>query len=231
MARRPRSHSKREMHDVRAFEETRCLSKDAIARIIHRLHAKVRELAADPLLPCSSGRWLEIRDAFAFLVLLLSGLRRFEFCAAVCGDIDFATGKLWTVGKGNIRDFVPLSDQAILLLREWLRLKSLRGESTEHDQPLFCATGAQGGFLSFSALRLRWKQILHELDLPEHFGIHATRHAAGMLVFAQTGSIEKTARFLRHRDTATTAKHYLHIDADDLRRELSSIEMWKESTT
>ena len=109
-----------------------------------------------------------------------------------------------------------------------MALKTIRGESLDADAPLFCATGVKGGFLSFSALRLRWKHLLRELGLPDHYGIHSTRHAAGMIVFAQTEFIEKTARFLRHRDTATTAKHYLHIDADDLRKELSTIEIWRK---
>ena len=69
--------------------------------------------------------------------------------------------------------------------------------------------------------------MLKAAGLPDKFGIHATRHTAGLLAYAQTQSIEKTARFLRHRDTKTTAKHYLHIDADQLRRELSLIDLWR----
>ncbi len=227
MADRPRSTSKRPPLDVRAFEAKRCMSKDAIARLLQHLQVTVAAAPRERALLQEDAIWIEIRDSIAFLFLLLTGLRRFEFCALTCGDVDLQNAKLNVVGKGNLLDNVPLPDQAIALLRLLLDLKRARNESTKADAPLFCATGDAGGFLSFGALRLRWKRLLHDTELPEHFGIHSTRHAAGMIVFAQTGSIEKTARFLRHRDTATTARHYLHIDAGDLRRELSAISIWQ----
>jgi integrase len=227
MAKRPQSRAKRDVRDVRAFEEKRCMSKRAIAILIGWLRAEIKNAARDKALLVEDRIWIATRDAFAFLFLLFTALRRFEFCATTCGDVDLQNSKLATLGKGNLRDFVPLPDQAVSLIRELLALKKIRGESLAPDAPLFCATGSQGGFLSFSALRLRWKRLLRELKLPEHFGLHSTRHAAGMLVFAQTQSIEKTARFLRHRDTATTARHYLHVDVDDLRKELSSVDLWR----
>jgi integrase len=223
MASRPRSRSSHPINDVRAFEEKRCFSKNALTMIIQHLHRCLETIPREKSYISEMQIWLELRDAFAFMFLFLTGLRRFEFCACTCGDVDLMNGKLFTVGKGNISDFVPLSDQAIVLLREWIDLKKAKRESITKESPLFCSTGAEGGFLSFSALRLRWKRLMRELHLPEHYGIHATRHSAGMLVFAQTGSIEKTARFLRHRDTSTTARHYLHIDIDSLRREISEI--------
>ncbi|MBN2575306.1 MAG: tyrosine-type recombinase/integrase [Deltaproteobacteria bacterium] len=226
MAKRPRSQSKHELRDLSAIEERRCPRKDTVARIYRDLQQKVANATSDAAMLREDRIWIEIRDAIAFLFLLLTALRRFEFCGTTCGDVDLLNAKLWTTGKGNIRNYVPLLDQAVALLRRWFELKKARGESLGADAPLFCATGPQGGFLSFSALRLRWKKLLRELGLPEHYGIHSTRHAAGMIVFAQTGSIEKTARFLRHRDTATTARHYLHVDPDDLREELSSIALW-----
>jgi len=191
-------------------------------RGIVRTAPRARELLAEDFV------WLHLRDAFAFLVLLLTGLRRFEFCRLACGDFVAVDARLWVIGKGRVRDYVPLPEPAAQLLADWLRLKALRGESVDGGAPLFCATGIGGGeFLSFSALRLRWKQVLTEAGLPTTFGLHATRHTAGLLAFAKTGSIEKVARFLRHRDTATTAKHYLHIDAEALRRELSQIDLWR----
>jgi integrase len=228
MASRPRSLSKHGVRDVRGAERKRCMTKHAIAILFAELRKKIATAVREKAVLAETRVWIEIRDAFAILFLLLTALRRFEFCGTTCGDVDLESAELRTIGKGNLLDNVPLPVQAVALIREWFALKEIRGESLDADAPLFCATGSQGGFLSFSALRLRWKKLLHELCLPEHYGIHSTRHAAGMVVFAQTQSIEKTARFLRHRDTATTARHYLHVDVDDLRRELSSIEIWRK---
>ena len=228
MARRPESRARGEIDDVRAREATTVFGLSQIAILFTHLWTVVRAAPRSRELLAEDGVWLRARDAFAFLLLLLTGLRRFEFCRLTCDDFVAADARLWVVGKGRVRDYVPLPEPAVQLLRDWFGIKELRGESVAGDAPLFCATGIGGGeFLSFSALRLRWKQVLAEAGLPVTFGLHATRHTAGLLAFAATGSIEKTARFLRHRDTATTARHYLHVDADALRAELSAITLWR----
>lgn len=228
MARRPESRARGDVRDVRAFEERLCLPRPAIGRLVAHLLGVIAAVPREAAVLAETAVWLRLRDAYAVVVLLLTGLRRFEFCGLTCGDLNLEEGKLSTIGKGKNRDFVPLPDEASRLLAEWLAWKRLRGESVAADAPLFCATGSgDGGFLSFGAFRLRWKQILVEAGLSADYGIHATRHAAGLLVFARTGSIEKTARFLRHRDTRTTARHYLHVDADELRRELSGLDLWR----
>jgi integrase len=227
VAKRPASKARGPVRDVRALEERRCMPRAMISVLTVHLRTIASAIPRDPTMLVETNIWLRLRDAYAFLSLLLTGLRRFEFCGVTCGDVDLALCRLWTIGKGKNRDFVPLSDQATGLLSAWLDCKSLRGESVDAEAPLFCATGVGGsGFLSFGALRLRWKRVLVEAGLPEHYGVHATRHAAGLLVYAQTSSIEKTARFLRHRSVSTTARHYLHIDADELRRELSVADLW-----
>lgn len=228
MARRPESRARGEINDVRAREATTVFGRSQIAMLFAHLWAVVRSAPRARELLAEDTIWLRLRDSFAFLVLLLTGLRRFEFCGLTCGDFVAAEAKLSVVGKGRVRDYVPLPEPAVHLLLEWLGFKGIRGESVAGDAPLFCATGIGGGeFLSFSALRLRWKQVLAEAGLPATFGLHATRHTAGLLAFAATGSIEKTARFLRHRDTATTARHYLHVDPDALRAELSAVDLWR----
>jgi integrase len=228
VARRAESRARGDIHDVRQREATTVFGRSQRALLFAHLWGIVRTAPRTRELLVEDGVWIRLRDAFAFLVLLLTGLRRFEFCGLTCGAFVAADAKLWVVGKGKVKDYVPLPEPAVQLLARWLDLKMLRRESVDRGAPLFCATGIGGGeFLSLSALRLRWKQALAEAGLPTTFGLHATRHTAGLLAFAATGSIEKTARFLRHRDTATTARHYLHIDPDSLRAELSAVDLWR----
>jgi integrase len=224
VAKRPESSAVGPIRDIRKFEEDRCLNRRQAGKLVPfllaRMHAQVRdEMLREPSV------WVPLRDAYAFLFLLYTALRRFEFCRATCAEVDLAGAKLWVTGKNKLRDFVPLTDGALSLIAAWLDLKRRRGESTAAEAPLFATS--EGGFLSFANLRLRWKRTLVAAGLPDKFGLHATRHTAGLLAYGQTGSIEKVARFLRHRSTATTARHYLHVDADELRRELSNIDLWR----
>jgi integrase len=200
------------------------LNRVQAGRLVSFLSGELSKGASHELLRESSV-WLPLRDAHAFLFLLHSGLRRFEFCRATCGEVDLAGAKLWVDGKNRIRDYVPLSEPARRLIEGWLDLKRRRGERATPESPLFAVS--DGGFLSFGNLRLRWKRTLAAAGLPDKFGLHATRHTAGLLAYAQTGSIEKVARFLRHRSTETTARHYLHVDPDALRAELSNIDLWR----
>jgi integrase len=229
MARRPESKARGDIHDARAFEESRCPSRDQIAKLVNYLHTIIRSAPRERELLAEDGVWLKVRDAFAVLALLLTGLRRFEFCGLTTGAFDASAAKLHVVGKGRVRDYVPLPDGAVRVLSDWLALKALRGESTQADAPMFCATGVgDGAFMSFGALRLRWRRVLGAAGLPTGFGIHAARHAAGLIVYAATGGdLGKTARFLRHRDTAVTSRFYMHIDADALRRELATVDVWR----
>jgi integrase len=229
MAERPQSRARGAVRDVRAFEEKRVLKREHVAALMAYLFGIINVAALDAVVLAEDSVWLPLRNAFLIAILLLTGLRRFECCALSCGDIDLANGRLWVIGKGRAKDFVPLPAMAITLLTKWLDLKRRRGESTICDAALFAVTGrGAGGFLSLSALRLVWKGTLAACGVPQRYGLHSARHAAGMLIFAETGSIEKTARFLRHRSVRVTSEFYLHLDADELRRELSEIDLWRE---
>jgi integrase len=227
VAERPQSKAKGPVRDVRAREERRRLSREHLHRLAAYLYRVFFATLVDEALIGEDEVWRQLRDAFLVLLYLLTGVRRFEGAGLTHGDVDLLGGKLWVIGKGGIRDFVPLAAPAVRVLERWAELKKMRGEPTDQAAPLFASTGIAGGFLSVAALRLRWKRVLRDAGLPTFYGVHALRHTAGMLVFASTASLEKTARFLRHRNTKITAEYYLHLDPDELRNDLAAIELWR----
>lgn len=227
MAKLIESKSKKPVRDVRAFEEDRCLTLKEVGVLEETLQREIKEaLQRDP--GADNAAWVRLRDAYAIRTILRCGLRRFEFLKIRCGDVDLDEGKLWVVGKGNIKDNVPLPDPAIETLRAWLEAKErFAGESVASSAFLFCVRMGVDEPMSFSTLRLHWKEILRKAGLDQKYGLHALRHTAGLIVFGRTRSIEETARFLRHTDIATTARHYLHVDAEKLRKELSDTNLWR----
>lgn len=232
MAKLVESQAKTEVRDVRDFEENRVLTLAQAARLEATLDEMINQATYQgDLLGRDEDVRRRVQDAYAVRVIFRLGLRRFEFCKARCGDVE--VGKFRVVGKGKLKDFVPLTGPASETLSAWLDWKRELKESTEPKAFLFCGRRSDEP-MSFGNLRLRWKQVLLRAGLlrademhETKYGLHTLRHTAGLLVYAKTGDLGKTARFLRHRDTATTSRFYLHIDSDKLREELSSIETWK----
>lgn len=222
MARLVESRSSNKVHDVRAFEEKRCLSLVQAAQLESALDDMIN--AAQDAVTSNPEAWRQTRDAYAIRTMLRTGLRRFEFCKTRCGDAELDIGRLWVVGKGNLKDFVPLPKAAVRTIQEWFRAK---GKMESVSPRAFMFQGVDGGPISFSNLRLRWRRVLRQAGLSDHYGLHALRHTAGLIVYAQTADLGKTARFLRHTNMNTTAQFYLHVDADALRRELDNVGVWQ----
>lgn len=227
------SCSKKDVRNVRAFEEERCLSILQATQLEGTLDELIESSCRIGILNRPDA-WRQLRDAYAIRTMLRTGLRRFEFCKTRCGDVDLEAESLRVVGKGNLQDYVPLPGAAVRTLREWLAAKDQVGESTAPRAFLF--QGPDKGPISFSNLRLRWIEVLKVAGLHKPFkrkdkqgsyGLHTLRHTAGLLVYAQTGDLAKTARFLRHTSIKTTAQFYLHVDSDALRKELDEVGVWK----
>lgn len=213
MAKLVESRSKKPVRDVREFEEQRVLQLPQALRLEQTLTSVINTREwRDPL----------FRDAYAVRILLRTGVRRFEFCKLRIGDVE--DDKLRVVGKGNIKDYVPLFPAAAAAIAEWVAWKSTRGEDTSPKAFMFVG---HDGPVSFSTVRLGWKKILELAGLPDHYGLHALRHTAGLIVYAQTADLAATARFLRHTDIKTTAKFYLHVDVEQLRAQLGKVDIWK----
>jgi len=230
MARRPASKALSPIRDVAAEEEAKFLKMNEIARLSAYLAREIENLSGTLIstlgvpIERASPIWRGLRALCAVRVLLRTGLRRFEFCALTCADFeDGAEPRLWTVGKGARRHYVPLPAQATEAIREWMNFKHGVGESADPGAPLFC--GREGEFMSFELLRQDWARVLRDAGLPT-YRLHASRHSAGLIVLAATGDLHKVARFLRHEGTSVTQRVYAHVDAGELRRELSSVRIW-----
>jgi integrase len=227
VAKRPLSKASTPVRDVSAAEEAKFLTLAEVATLTTFVRVRSPELLTmlQPIsgayLERSSAAWRELRNLFIARALICSGLRRFEFCALTCGDfVDGEASKLWVVGKGARRNYVPLPNDGAATFREWISLKLKMGESTDQLAPIFCSRS--GEFLSFELLRKVWSGVLASAAIPPR-RLHASRHTAGLLVLAATGDIRAVGRFLRHDGTAVTERAYAHVDPAVLRSQLQEI--------
>lgn len=227
MSKRPLSKASTPVRDVSAIEEAKFLNFAQLLTLAAYIEQQLLILLPQlQPMPCvyverTSAVWREVRNLYIVRALIRSGLRRFEFCALTCGDfVDGDAPKLWVVGKGARKNYVPLPPDGASTFRSWFELKAKVGESTEPLAPMFCAR--RNEFLSFELLRAIWATTLKAASIPSR-KLHASRHTAGLIILAATGDIRAVGRFLRHDGTAVTERVYAHVDTVVLREQLKDV--------
>jgi integrase/recombinase XerC len=151
---------------------------------------------------------LGLRDRALLELFYSSGLRLSELCALLWRDLDFATGLVNVLGKGNRQRRVPFGSHARTALQEW------RGESGGHDaQPVF--PGRNGGPITQRAVQLRIRQLAQRQGLFKHVHPHMLRHSFASHILESSGDLRGVQELLGHADIATT-QIYTHLDFQHL---------------
>jgi integrase len=166
----------------------------------------------EPRLPAA------LRNAAIVLVLLGTAARRFELCAFRCGDFFQVYNEprvRFDEAKGNVVAEIAISDETWATVERWKTAKVAHGESAGPDAPLFCGRG--GEYLSLGQLHNIWKTALKAAGLPTTYGVHASRHTAGMLLLQATQSLPQVCDFLRHASQSITEAFYKHMLPSDAR--------------
>lgn len=89
---------------------------------------------------CSGSRFTDRRDTALIRVFLDTGVRISELCGIKLSDLEFETGSVTVLGKGNRRRVVPLGNKTIEAVRRYLRARKRHPRAS--SESLFL--GAQG---------------------------------------------------------------------------------------
>ena len=147
---------------------------------------------------------LGLRDRALLELFYSSGLRLSELCALIWRDLDFATGLVNVLGKGNRQRRVPFGSHARTALDGW------RGESGGGDaQPVF--PGRKGGPITQRAIQIRIRQLAQRQGLFKHVHPHMLRHSFASHILESSGDLRGVQELLGHADIATT-QIYTHLD-------------------
>lgn len=216
VAQRPVSRSKKPKNKLGRVDPDKALTPTEVGRLKRWALQIVGQARTDAHVDPYT-----VRNAVIALVLLGTGARRFELCAFDCGAFYRGHGgpvAAFTEAKGNKVAEVPITEEIMQVVEWWFSWKRARGESTEKDAPLFC--GRPGEFMSRATLHNAWKATLDAASVPTKYGVHASRHAAGLLLLQATGSLSKVCEFLRHSSERVTERFYRHVLASDVRQGL-----------
>lgn len=151
---------------------------------------------------------LGLRDRALLELFYSSGLRLSELCALVWRDLDFATGLVNVLGKGNRQRRVPFGRHAREALHGW-RAESGAGEA----QPVF--PGRKGGPITQRAVQIRIRQLAQRQGLFKHVHPHMLRHSFASHILESSGDLRGVQELLGHADIATT-QIYTHLDFQHL---------------
>lgn len=147
------------------------------------------------------------RDRALLELFYSSGLRLSELCGLRWHDLDFASGLVNVLGKGNRQRRVPFGRPAREALLAW------RAESGgSGTAPVF---PGRNGPISQRAVQVRIKQLAQRQGLFKHVHPHMLRHSFASHILESSGDLRGVQELLGHADIATT-QIYTHLDFQHL---------------
>ncbi len=159
---------------------------------------------------------IELRDKAMLEVLYATGLRVSELVGLTMSDVSLRQGVVRVIGKGNKERLVPLGEEAIYWLEQYLT----------HGRPWLL--NGQSLDILFPSNRARqmtrqtfWHRIKHYAQLAgidsEKLSPHVLRHAFATHLLNHGADLRVVQMLLGHSDLSTT-QIYTHVATERLRQ-------------
>ncbi|MGU3415121.1 site-specific tyrosine recombinase XerD [Enterobacteriaceae bacterium C23F] len=159
---------------------------------------------------------LELRDKAMLEVLYATGLRVTELVGLTMSDISLRQGVVRVIGKGNKERLVPLGEEAVYWLENYLeygRPWLLNGVSID---VLFPSQRAQQMTRQTFWHRIKHYAVLAGID-SEKLSPHVLRHAFATHLLNHGADLRVVQMLLGHSDLSTT-QIYTHVATERLRQ-------------
>ncbi|AIR06086.1 site-specific tyrosine recombinase XerD [Cedecea neteri] len=186
-------------------------------KLPQRLPKDLSEAQVERLLqsPCTD-QPIELRDKAMLEVLYATGLRVSELVGLTMSDISLRQGVVRVIGKGNKERLVPLGEEAVYWIEEYLkygRPDLLNGQSLD---VLFPSNRAQQMTRQTFWHRIKHYAVLAGID-SEKLSPHVLRHAFATHLLNHGADLRVVQMLLGHSDLSTT-QIYTHVATARLRQ-------------
>ena len=156
---------------------------------------------------------------YTILSLLLStGLRRREYIGLTLLDVDFNTGLIHIIGKGDKERFVPIGNTLARIFKKYLKRRDeymsevLRGHSSA---VLFISK--DGNQLTISGSDSIFQELKSKLGMRgKKYSAHTWRHTFAKTFLLNGGDVFTLQKILGHSDITTT-KVYINLSDNEMK--------------
>jgi site-specific recombinase XerD len=158
-----------------------------------------------------------IRDYAIIQTFLQTGIRLSELVNLRVEDVDFEH-RILTVrqGKGKKDRQIPLVDEAVKALRNYLRYRNT--ELILDDETFFLAKN--GTSLNVSSVKYIVAKYVKKAGIRKKVSVHTLRHTFGAHKADKHMSLATLQTLMGHKKKETTLK-YIHLAKTNLRREMA----------
>lgn len=155
------------------------------------------------------------RDYTIATLLLTSGIRVSEMVGLNIEDVSFTNYRIQITRKGGKRQYIPLSDETLEVLKEYLEeRKKVSPALPEDETALFLST--QNTRMTTAAVQNLIKKYAKAAGIDKPITPHKLRKTYGTNLYNKTRDIYLVANALGHDSVVTTTKHYVASDEEDL---------------
>lgn len=156
------------------------------------------------------------RDQAMLELMYASGMRVTELVSLNTGDVDMEGGSVRCFGKGSKERMIPLHDQAVTALREYLENSRPHLLRDRQDKALFL--NRRGERLTRQGFWLLLKGHAKAANIDEEITPHTLRHSvATHLLSSGKMNLRQLQEFLGHANISTT-QIYTHLSNERLRQ-------------
>ena len=157
---------------------------------------------------------LALRNRAILETLYSTGLRVSELVGTDVQDVDFDTGLIRVLGKGNKERIVPVGNKALGCIRTYLeRRNPAKAVRHMNGEPLFL--NRSGGRLSARSVGRVLEKVVRQLGLMRPISPHGFRHTFATHMLDAGADLRVVQELLGHA-SLTTTQRYTHVSIDRL---------------
>jgi integrase/recombinase XerD len=157
----------------------------------------------------------ELRDKSIFELLYSCGLRISEAVELALGDLDFENRFIRVKGKGNKERLVPFGEEAMRLLKKYIRdsRSSILGERLSD----YVFISKKGSMLNRKSVWRLLKGYVEKLEIRKNITPHTLRHSFATHLVENGADLRSVQELLGHTDISTT-QVYTHLARKELQK-------------
>ena len=152
-----------------------------------------------------------IRNKLIVYLLLYSGIRVSELVSIKTSNINFLTGELKIVGKGNKYREIPINKKLKKVLKSYLNTERKENKQAE-DSPYLLLT-ERSPKMHRDTVNYVLRKIGKDLDFK--MNPHKFRHTTFTLLIKKGVDISTISHLAGHASIETTNKYYLHTNREE----------------